>query len=427
MAEKKKILLLEGIHPGAKSRLESVGFHVELETMGLAGDKLVARAKGFHGVGIRSKTQMTEQVIGALPTLEVIGCFCIGTDQVAGEAANKKAIPVFNAPYSNTRSVAELVLCEMIALSRKLADRSQQMHKGVWNKSADGSNELRGKTLGIIGYGHIGSQLSILAESMGVRVLFFDIVKKLPLGNSSSCDNLDDCLSRADFVSLHVPDTELTQGMIGERELGLMKAGAYLINASRGNVVKIPALAAALKSKHLGGAAIDVFPIEPASNKEVFQSEIQELENVILTPHIGGSTAEAQESIGLEVAESFIQYFFTGATTGAVNFPQLDVSAPKSYPRILNIHRNVPGVLGSINSIISALGGNIVAQHLSTDPNIGYLIMDVGLPSGAVSTGSSAGRVGAGGVGAKVMTNLDLATKQIGELSTSIRTRSLSI
>lgn len=416
----KKVLLLEGIHPGAKTRLESNGFYVELESASISGDKLIERAKGFHAVGIRSKTQLTAEVISSLTdqkgaNLEVIGCFCIGTDQVDGLTANKKAIPVFNAPYSNTRSVAELVLCEMVALSRRLTDRSQQMHKGVWNKSADGSNELRGKTLGIIGYGHIGSQLSILAEAMGVRVLFYDIIKKLPLGNSFSCDNLKDCLSRSDFVSLHVPDTELTNGMIGARELAAMKKGSYLINASRGNVVRIADLAAALKSKQLAGAAIDVFPSEPASNKEIFKSEIQELENVILTPHIGGSTLEAQEAIGLEVAESFIQYFSTGATTGAVNFPQLDVSAPKTYPRIINIHQNVPGVLGAINGIISSLKGNIVAQHLSTDANIGYLIMDVSIP--ASGTGGAASGVA----------NLNLATQQIGALTTSLRTRCLAV
>lgn len=377
---KKKILLLEGIHPVAKTRLENTGFYVELDAASLAGDELAKRAKGFHAVGVRSKTQMTAEVVAALPDVETIGCFCIGTDQVDLGFTNRKGIPVFNAPYSNTRSVAELVLCEMIALSRRVADRSMQMHKGVWQKSAAGANEVRGKTLGIVGYGHIGSQLSILAESMGVQVVFYDIIKKLPLGNARACDTLAECLSRSDFVSLHVPDTPLTSGMMGAHEIQSMKDGAYLINASRGTVVDISALATALKKKKLSGAAIDVFPQEPASNKEVFNSELQEIENVILTPHIGGSTEEAQEAIGLEVAESFIQYFYTGATTGSVNFPQIDVSLPaKGTSRILNIHHNVPGVLGAVNSIISELKGNILAQHLSTNSDIGYLIMDLGI------------------------------------------------
>jgi D-3-phosphoglycerate dehydrogenase / 2-oxoglutarate reductase len=384
---KKKILLLEGIHPGAKSRLESYGYDVRLETASPAPDDLIKMAQGVQALGIRSKTQLTEDLIKQMPSLETIGCFCIGTDQVALKTANGLGVPVFNAPYSNTRSVAELVICEMIALSRRLADRSQQMHKGVWNKSAVGSMEVRGKTLGIVGYGHIGSQLSVLAESMGLQVIFYDIVKKLPLGNARPCESLHECLARADFVSLHVPDTALTQGMMGGKELQAMKKGAYLINASRGLVVDIPALAQALRTKHLSGAALDVFPAEPASNKEAFQSEVQELENVILTPQ--------------EVAESFRRYFQSGATTGAVNFPVLDVAPPADVPRVLNIHRNVPGVLGAVNSIISEFGGNIVAQHLATDANIGYLIMDVGLK------------------------NMNEVAKKIAELKTSIRTRVL--
>ena len=396
---KKKILLLEGIHPGAKTRLESYGFYVELDAASLADRDLSARAKGFQAVGVRSKTQITEEILSALPHLEVVGCFCIGTDQVALDFANSKGIPVFNAPYSNTRSVAELVLCEMVALSRRLTDRCQQMHKGVWLKSATGANEVRGKTLGIVGYGHIGSQLSVMAEAIGIKVIYFDIVKKLPLGNARACESLHDCLSRADFISLHVPDTALTQGLIGVRELSAMKKGSYLINASRGKVVDLHALAQVLREKKLEGAAIDVFPEEPASNKERFTSEIQELENVILTPHIGGSTEEAQEAIGQEVAESFMRYFFSGATSGAMNFPQLDVAMPGEFPRILNIHHNVPGVLSEVNSIISTLKGNIVGQHLSTDSHIGYLIMDVGINDPAE------------------------AARCIGALKTSIRTR----
>lgn len=378
--KKKKILLLENIHSSAQKNLEANGFQVDFEAASLSDAKLISRAKGFHAIGIRSKTQITEEIVSGLPDLEVIGCFCIGTDQVNLSFANKNGLPVFNAPYSNTRSVAELVLCEMIALSRRLGDRTRQMHQGIWVKSAVGSNEVRGKTLGIIGYGHIGSQLSVLAESLGMRVIYYDIVKKLPLGNAHVCDKLQDCLSNSDFVSLHVPDTAQTFNMIGARELSNIKKGAYLINASRGNVVDISALAAALKSKHLSGAALDVFPTEPASNKDKFISEVQELENVILTPHIGGSTEEAQVAIGQEVAESFRQFFYTGSTAGAVNFPQLDVLPPQEKnSRLLNVHRNVKGVLGAVNSIISDLKGNIVAQHLATDSQIGYLIMDVGI------------------------------------------------
>jgi D-3-phosphoglycerate dehydrogenase len=375
----KRILLLEGIHPGAKTRLEAAGFTVELEKASFEGAKLAARAKGFHALGIRSKTQVTGEVLKQVAGLEAVGCFCIGTDQVDLETANKIGVPVFNAPYSNTRSVAELVMAEMVALSRRLADRTMQMHKGVWQKSAAGANEIRGKTLGIVGYGHIGSQVSVLAEAFGMQVIYYDVVKKLPLGNARSCESLHDLLHRADFVTLHVPDTTLTQGMIGDRELTTMKKGSYLLNASRGRVVVIPALAAALKSHHVAGAALDVFPTEPASNEDRFISEVQELENVILTPHIGGSTEEAQEAIGQEVAESFVRYFRSAATSGAVNFPRLDVSEPRDNPRIVNIHYNVPGVLGAINGIVSEHNGNIVAQHLATDPHIGYLIMDLGL------------------------------------------------
>ncbi len=373
----KKILLLEGIHPAAHEKLKAQGFHVEGEKSALLGDDLVKRAQGFHALGIRSKTQLTQAVIEKLPQIELVGCFCIGTDQVDLKFANKNGIVVFNAPYSNTRSVAELVIAEMIALSRRMGDRSRQMHQGVWQKSAIGMNEVRGKTVGIIGYGHIGSQLSVLCESIGMNVVYYDVIKKLPLGNARTMSTLADLLKTADFISLHVPDTSWTRNMIKAEELKLMKKGSYLINASRGGVVDIPALAEAIKSKHIAGAAIDVFPYEPASNEEPFKSELQELENVILTPHIGGSTEEAQESIGHEVAESFLRFLKYGATTGSVNFPILDVNDPRGATRVLNIHRNVPGVLSSINSIISEFGGNIVGQHLATDSNVGYLITDL--------------------------------------------------
>ncbi len=394
----KKILLLEGIHNGAKERLAASGFHVEQEKMALAGDALVKRAQGFQVLGIRSKSQVTSDVLEKLPSLESIGCFCIGTDQVNLSVANPLGVPVFNAPYSNTRSVAELMISEMIALSRRLADRSRQMHQGIWMKSAAGANEVRGKTLGIIGYGHIGSQLSVIAEALGLNVVFFDIVKKLPLGNARPVATMADLLKMSDFVCLHVPDTAQTRGMIGALQLSQVKEGAYILNASRGGVIDIPALAGALKSGRVAGAAVDVFPYEPASNDEVFKSELQELENVILTPHIGGSTEEAQEAIGLEVAESFYRFLTYGATSGAVNFPVIEVGELRAPHRILNIHRNVPGVLGAINSIISEYGGNIVGQHLSTDSAIGYMVADliIGEPS--------------------------KACEKIGKLATSIRT-----
>lgn len=373
----KKILLLEGIHSGAKDRLVAEGYHVEQEKTALGGDALIKRAQGFQVLGIRSKSQVTSDVIEKLPSLESIGCFCIGTDQVNLNVANQKGIPVFNAPYSNTRSVAELMISEMIALSRRLADRSRQMHQGIWQKSAAGANEVRGKTLGIVGYGHIGSQLSVIAEALGLQVVFFDIVKKLPLGNARPVGSLIELLAMSDFVCLHVPDTAQTRGMIGNFQLGHMKKGGYLLNASRGGVIDIPALAASLKSGHVAGAAVDVFPYEPSNNDEIFKSELQELENVILTPHIGGSTEEAQEAIGLEVAESFYRFLRYGATSGAVNFPVVEVGELRAPHRILNIHRNVPGVLGAINSIVSEFGGNIVGQHLSTDSSIGYMVADL--------------------------------------------------
>lgn len=380
----KRILLLEAIHPGAKTLLEREGHEVELLAHSPAGaelDELLSRAEV---VGIRSKTQLTGAILEKHKNIEMIGCFCIGTDQVDTKRANGLGIPVFNAPHSNTRSVAELVLAEVVALSRQLGDRNSNAHRGIWMKSAEGSREVRGKTLGIVGYGHIGSQVSVLAEAFGMRVLFYDVIKKLPLGNSQRQDSLEDLLKKSDFVSLHVPDTQRTRGLMGPSELKAMKKGAYLINASRGSVVDIEALAQAIRTGALSGAAIDVFPEEPASNKQKFESPLQGLPNVILTPHIGGSTIEAQEAIGLEVAQSFLGFLERGTTTGAVNFPQIDLAMIQTEEtlkakrcRVINVHRNVPGVLGEINSIVSELGANIQAQGLATDSQIGYLVMDV--------------------------------------------------
>lgn len=374
----KRILLLEGISPKAKDLLEREGYHVRLESHSPAEKELGEWLKDVDALGIRSKTQVTRSLLEANPHLLVIGAFCIGTDQVQTECANKLGIPVFNAPYSNTRSVAELVMAEVISLSRQLGDRNMKAHRGEWVKSADGAHEVRGKTLGIVGYGHIGSQVSVLAEAFGMRVIYFDTVKKLPLGNSQPVRSLDECLSQADFVSLHVPDTAQTKNMIAARELRLMREGAHLINASRGSVVAISDLAEVLRSGHLGGAAVDVFPVEPASNKEKFTSELQGLPNVILTPHIGGSTLEAQEAIGYEVAQSFLNFLRSGSTRGAVNFPNVDLPVLHAGShRIVNVHKNVPGVLREINGIVSEVGANIEAQSLSTDQNIGYLVMDM--------------------------------------------------
>lgn len=373
-----RILLLEGIHPGAKTFLEREGFEVRLEPYSPSDVELREWLKDADVVGIRSKTRLTAEILEAGKHLHAIGCFCIGTDQVALAKANALGIPVFNAPYSNTRSVAELVVAEVIALARQLGDRSMKAHQGVWLKSADASYEVRGKTLGIVGYGHIGSQVSVLAEALGMRVIYHDAVKKLPLGNSQPCEKLSDLLRQADFVSLHVPDTPQTRNMISNEQLAQMKKGSYLINASRGSVVVIADLAAQLRSGHIAGAAVDVFPSEPASNKEVFVSELQGLNNVILTPHIGGSTLEAQEAIGTEVAASFCQFLKQGSTRGAVNFPNVDI--PLLHPgchRIVNVHRNVPGVLSDINGIVSDVGANIQAQSLATDATIGYLVMDL--------------------------------------------------
>lgn len=372
-----KILLLEGIHSSARDRLEEEGFEVDLEKTALAEEDLIARLPGYCAVGIRSKTQLKSAVFETPTDLLAVGAFCIGTNQVDLEAANQKGIPVFNAPYSNTRSVAEMVIAEMVALSRRLGDVNMAAHRGEWLKSAKGAFEVRGKNLGIIGYGHIGSQVSVLAESMGLRVRYFDILKKLPMGNAVAAESLEELLRQSDFVTLHVPETPLTQKMMGREEMRIMKKGAFLINASRGNVVDIAALKEFILTGHLAGAAIDVFPVEPENNDQRFESELQGVPNVILTPHIGGSTEEAQAAIGLEVAESLIRYLRKGQSLGAVNFPNVDAPPHVTAQRLVNVHKNVPGVLSEINSIVSKAGANIQGQYLSTDPHIGYLVMDM--------------------------------------------------
>ena len=375
--ERIKILLLENIHPSAIELFRADGVTVETVPGALKEDELAARLEDVRVLGIRSKTRITEKVLERAPHLLTLGCFCIGTNQVDLLAASRRGVAVFNAPFSNTRSVAEMVLAEVVMLARQLGDRSSEVHSGRWRKVAAGCYEVRGKTLGIVGYGHIGSQIGVLAEAIGMRVLFFDIATKLPMGNNAVAPTLEELLGRSDFVTLHVPETPQTQGMIGTAELAAMRRGSYLINASRGMVVDIPALAGALRSGHLAGAAIDVYPEEPERDSDGFVSELRGLGNVVLTPHIGGSTVEAQANIGREVATSLLRYVNTGASTGAVNFPQVEVPPTPGTHRILNVHRNVPGVLRDINRIVSDVGANIRTQVLATDADIGYLVMDL--------------------------------------------------
>ncbi|EPX60979.1 D-3-phosphoglycerate dehydrogenase [Cystobacter fuscus DSM 2262] len=372
-----KVLLLENIHPSAEEMFRAEGFEVERLKVALKPEELEQRLQGVHVLGIRSKTNVWEPALAKAPNLLAVGAFCIGTNQVDLKAANRHGTPVFNAPFSNTRSVAELVISEIIMLSRQLVDRIREVHAGQWRKVATGSYEVRGKTLGIIGYGHIGSQLGVLAESMGMRVIFHDVMTKLPLGNTRATATLDELLASSDFVTLHVPATASTEKMLGEAELARMRKGAFLINASRGTVVDIEALARAIRAGHIGGAAVDVYPEEPETNSDGFTTPLQGLPNVILTPHIGGSTEEAQASIGKEVATSLIKFVKSGATTGAVNFPQVETPLIPKTHRILNVHRNTPGVLRDINRIVSDLNANIHAQVLSTDSDIGYLVMDL--------------------------------------------------
>jgi len=372
-----KILLLENIHPVAVEAFAAEGFHVETVKGALPEDELAARVRDVHVLGLRSKTQITQKVLDEARRLLTVGAFCIGTNQINLAHANVRGVPVFNAPFSNTRSVAEMIIAEIVMLSRHLGDRSREVHEGKWAKVAVGSHEVRGHTIGIVGYGHIGSQVGVLAEAFGMRVVFYDVVAKLPMGNNRPMAKLEDVLAESDFVTLHVPETPQTKNMIGHAELAHMKKGACLLNASRGTVVDIDALAAALKSGHIGGAAVDVYPSEPEKNSEGFQSPLRNLTNVILTPHIGGSTEEAQEAIGKEVSSSLIKFVNSGATTASVNFPQVELPQSKGAHRILNIHRNVPGVLRDINKIVSDCDANIRAQLLSTDTEIGYLIMDL--------------------------------------------------
>ncbi len=371
------VLLLENIHENAYNLFKGDGFNVTTLKDAFSEEQLIEALPGVHILGIRSKTNISAKALSHADKLLSIGCFCIGTNQVDLISAEKIGIPVFNAPYSNTRSVAELVLAEIVMLSRRAAEQSMNMHKGKWNKVANGCFEVRGKTLGVVGYGHIGSQVSILAEAFGMNVIFYDIQTKLPLGNAKSCNSYEEVLQNSDFLTFHVPESPDTMNMLGKKELSLLKKGAFVLNLARGTIVDIDALVESLKSGHIAGAAIDVFPEEPASNKDPFVSPLQNIPNVILTPHIGGSTEEAQKNIGIEVASKLMKFVNNGSTSFSVNFPNMELPLLRENYRILNVHKNQPGFLRDINKIVSDLGGNINAQYLGTTKDIGYLIMDV--------------------------------------------------
>lgn len=373
-------LLLEGVNDSAVELFaNSKSLNIERMPKALEGDALREAIKGIDLLGIRSRTQLTGDILSSVGQLIAVGCFSVGTNQVDLDAARRRGIPVFNAPFSNTRSVAELVIGEIVMLLRRIVPRSAAAHDGGWDKSATDSHEVRGRTLGIVGYGNIGSQLSMLAEAMGMKVIFFDHTDKLRHGNTEPVESLQELLTRSDIVSLHVPETPATSGMIGEAELRLMKRGACLINNSRGTVVDLEALATALRDGHLAGAALDVFPVEPSSNSERFECPLQGLQNVILTPHIGGSTEQAQDRIGKEVARKMLDYLDTGSTMGAVNFPQVQLQKRPLGARFSQIHRNVPGMLRRLNEVFLQRDINIFAQYLETDSEVGYVVLDADL------------------------------------------------
>lgn len=373
-----KFLLLEGVHQNAVDTLKAAGYtNIEYLKTALSGDELKERIADAHFIGIRSRTQLTEEVFDCAKKLIAVGCFCIGTNQVDLNAARERGIAVFNAPYSNTRSVAELVLAEAILLLRGIPEKNASCHRGGWIKSAANSFEIRGKKLGIVGYGSIGTQLSVLAEALGMQVFFYDTVTKLPLGNAVQIGSLHELLGMSDIVSLHVPELPSTQWMIGEKEIRAMKKGGILINAARGTVVELDHLAAAIKDEHLIGAAIDVFPVEPKSNDEEFASPLRGLDRVILTPHIGGSTAEAQANIGLEVAEKLVKYSDNGTSVSSVNFPEVALPSHPGKHRLLHIHANIPGVMSEINKVFADNGINVSGQYLQTNDKVGYVVIDV--------------------------------------------------
>lgn len=373
-----KILLLEGVHQSAVDTFNQNGYtNIEFLTGSLPEEELIARIKDVHFIGIRSRTQLTAKVFEAAEKLVAVGCFCIGTNQVNLEAATMRGVAVFNAPFSNTRSVAELVIAEAILLLRGVAEKNAKAHRGEWQKSAKNSYEIRGKKLGIVGYGSIGTQLSVIAESMGMDVYFYDVVTKLPLGNATQVNSLKELLNLCDIVSLHVPETPSTKNMMGEAQFAEMKQGSIFINAARGTVVVIEELCKVLDSGRLLGAAIDVFPVEPRTNNDEFISPLREFDNVILTPHVGGSTMEAQENIGYEVAEKLIKYSDNGSSITSVNFPEVALPEHPNVHRLLHVHNNVPGVLSAINNVFSEHSINISGQYLQTNEKVGYVVVDV--------------------------------------------------
>ena len=374
---RRRALLLENIHPDGVSVLESAGFEVETTSRSLGEDELRERLADVDVVGIRSRTHVTDAVLDAAPHLLAVGAFCIGTNQIDLVSATHRGIAVFNAPFSNTRSVVELAIAEMIALTRRLTDKNAAMHAGKWDKSAVGSHEIRGRRLGIVGYGNIGSQLSVVAETLGMSVLFYDTADKLALGNARSCGTLEELLESVDIVTLHVDGRPANREMFGEEELARMRPGSLFLNLSRGFLVDHAALRAHLVSGHLSGAAVDVFPHEPSSSSEPFVSELQGLPNVILTPHVGGSTEEAQQDIGNFVASKLVRYFDQGNTSLSVNLPPLDVPEPAGPSRLLYVHQNVPGVLAEINSLIAEHGLNVAGELLGTRGEVGYVVTDL--------------------------------------------------
>ncbi|MBV1787371.1 phosphoglycerate dehydrogenase [Marinobacterium sp. D7] len=373
-----KILLLEGVHQSAVDTLNAQGYtNIEFHTGSLPEEELIERIRDVHFIGIRSRTQLTEKVFEAAEKLVAVGCFCIGTNQVDLQAATRNGIAVFNAPYSNTRSVAELVLAEAIILLRGVAEKNAKAHRGEWQKSAKNAYEIRGKKLGIVGYGSIGSQLSVLAEGLGMKVYFYDVVTKLPLGNATQVASMAELLGMCDVISLHVPETPATKNMMGQVQFEQMKNGAIFINAARGTVVEIDALCSALASGKLLGAAVDVFPVEPRTNDDEFISPLREFDNVILTPHVGGSTMEAQENIGYEVAEKLVKYSDNGSSITSVNFPEVALPEHPNAHRLLHVHENIPGVLSKINNVFSENNINISGQYLQTNDKVGYVVIDV--------------------------------------------------
>ncbi|MCP9762074.1 phosphoglycerate dehydrogenase [Lacihabitans soyangensis] len=372
-----KVLLLENVHPAAVEAFEQQGFDVEFHKGAMDEDELIEKIKDVSIIGIRSKTNITKKVLENADKLLAIGAFCIGTNQIDIKTATQKGIAVFNAPYSNTRSVVELVIGEMIMLIRKVFPKSSGMHKGIWDKSANHSFEVRGKKLGMIGYGHIGTQLSVIGEALGMEIYFYDIVDKMPIGNARKCRSMEEVFNVADVVSLHIDGRKENTNLIGEKEFSQMKDGVIFMNLARGSVVEIPALVKALKSGKIHGAGVDVFPEEPKANTDPFVSELMGLENVILTPHIGGSTEEAQQGIGTYVPERLLEYINNGSTTGSVNFPELTLPLLQNSHRLLHVHKNVPGILAKLNSIFAKHNINITGQYLKTDETLGYVIVDI--------------------------------------------------